>query len=232
MVEYLDVSHLITEDETPVDNVGADKQHRLLVEVLYASWRIDRPFFAASNVGLFASLNGAAIVPDMLLSLDVLGHPELWNKDHRSYFMWDFGKPPDVVVEVVSNNEGGETTRKMRDYARIGVPYYVIFDPMNFLLDAPIAAHALHAGEYFLLPEPRLPRVGLNLVLWEGTYEKTEGTWMRWTTAEGELIPTGAERADAQQQRADSQQQRADSQQQRADALEARLRALGHSPDT
>ena len=32
------VEHLVTEDDTPVDNLFSEKQQRLLTEPLYASW--------------------------------------------------------------------------------------------------------------------------------------------------------------------------------------------------
>jgi hypothetical protein len=36
----------------------------------------------------------------------------------------------------------------------------------------------------------------LSLTLWQGSFEKTESLWLRWCDAAGNLIPTGAERAD------------------------------------
>jgi Uma2 family endonuclease len=41
----------------------------------------------------------------------------------------DFGKAPEVAVEIVSNKVGHELTSKLRDYARIGVDYYVVYAP-------------------------------------------------------------------------------------------------------
>ena len=32
------IDHIVTEDDTPVDNVFSEKQQRLLTEALYASW--------------------------------------------------------------------------------------------------------------------------------------------------------------------------------------------------
>ncbi len=29
-------------------------------------------------------------------------------KKHRSYFLWEFGKSPEIVIEVVSNRKGAE----------------------------------------------------------------------------------------------------------------------------
>lgn len=107
--------NLITEDDEPVDNLFSAKQQRLLVEPLYASWTpplgegvegCSRNFLADANVGIFFSVGEQPLVPDMFLSLDVKVNPEWFDAQHRSYFVWRFGKVPDVVVEIVSNRKG------------------------------------------------------------------------------------------------------------------------------
>ncbi len=68
------VDHLVTEDDTPVDNVFCEKQQRLLSEPLFSSWTgpgEGRPYVAMSNVGLFSAVHRPPYVPDMMLSLDV-----------------------------------------------------------------------------------------------------------------------------------------------------------------
>ena len=42
------------------------------------------------------------------VSLDVQVHRNWWDKAHRSYFVWEFGKAPDLVVEIVSNQKGND----------------------------------------------------------------------------------------------------------------------------
>ena len=133
----VDIESLITEDDTPVDNMPSEKQQRLLTEPLYSSWAgpgAGRPFLAAANVGVFPEARNPAIVPDVFLSLDVQVADNFWDKRHRSYFVWEFGKPPDLVLEIVSNREGNEVGRKrlqriLRE--RMGVGYYVIYDPSH-----------------------------------------------------------------------------------------------------
>ena len=71
IVTELDISHLVIEDDTPVDNFQSEEQQRLLVEPLYSSKVLPAPFLAAANVGLFYKLKGDPIVPDILLSLGV-----------------------------------------------------------------------------------------------------------------------------------------------------------------
>ena len=130
------VDHLVTEDDVPVDNVFSEKQQRLLTEPLHSSWTApgqSRPFVAMANVGLFSDVHRPPLVPDALLSLDVELPADVHPKRHRSYFVWEYGKAPDVVVEVVSNREGGEDTAKLAAYARVGVRYYAIYDPEQWL---------------------------------------------------------------------------------------------------
>ena len=74
--------------------------------------------------------------------------------------------------------------------------------------------------------------------LWEGEYEGVKAVWLRWCDREGNVIPTGAElaeaeraRAEAERQRAEEEQRRAEAERARAERLAARLRALGIDPD-
>ena len=121
---YPVVDHLVTEDDAPVDNVFSEKQQRLLTEPLHSSWTAagqPRPFVAMANVGLFSDVHRPALVPDALLSLDVELPADVHPKRHRSYFLWEYGKAPDVVVEVVSNREGGEDTVLAEQLRQLGV---------------------------------------------------------------------------------------------------------------
>jgi hypothetical protein len=84
-----DIDDLVTEDDTPVDNLPSEKQQRLLTEPLYSSWGgpgEQRPFLAAANVGVFSQTRTPAIVPDMFLSLDVTVAQEWWRKEHHSSY--------------------------------------------------------------------------------------------------------------------------------------------------
>jgi Uma2 family endonuclease len=222
------VEHLVTEDDTPVDNVFSEKQQRLLAEPLYSSpaWAgRGRTFVAMTNVGLFYAIRQPPYVPDMLLSLDVEMPADVWPKQYRSYFVWEYGKPPDVVIEVVSNDEGGEDSKKLAGYFRIGVRYYAIYDPDRMLSDQPLRAYQQDAAGYRAMTEPLwLPGVELGLRLWEGRYEDLDATWLRWVDAAGAPIPTGAERAEQERQRAEQEHQR-------AERLAEQLRRLGASPE-
>jgi len=260
IVTELDISHLVIEDDTPVDNFQSEEQQRLLVEPLYSSKALPQPFLAAANVGLFYKIKGDPIVPDALLSLGVQRPDDFSQRQNRSYFVWEFGKVPDVCIEIVSNSEGdelklskksqqkGKTATKKDICAQLKVHYYVVFDPLRQIqgkdeMNAAILrvwAISLDGYPEITLPEGInaigqviwLPTVGLGLTVWEGQFEEdVNRLWLRWCDRDGQVIPTGAERAEAERQRAEAERQRAEAERQRADRLADRLRALGVNPD-
>lgn len=223
-----DISQIVIEDDTPVDNFRSEKQQRLLAEVLYTSWQTptgSETFIAAANVGVFYGIGLPPLVPDLFLSLDVTMPSDWQQKKNRTYFVWEFGKAPDVVVEIVSNREGNELGSKLSDYARMAVGYYVVFDPLQLLGDQILRIYQLAVRHYVEMETCWMEEVGLGLTLWEGVFEGKEDVWLRWCDKEGNILPTGAERAQTAEQRAQTAEQR-------AEQLAAQLRALGIDPDT
>lgn len=234
-----DISAIVTEDDAPVDNIYSEKQMRLLTEPLYSGWAGPPPdetgegrtFVAMANVGVFSSAHKPPVVPDVLVSLDVELHPDLRAKAHRTYFIWEFGKAPDVVIEVVSNREGGELDTKKKRLRQMNVPGYVVWDPEGFLGGEALRGFELRGQLYVRMERFFFEGLGLGLVEWEGAYEGHTDRWLRWCDANGNLVPTGAERAESERARAESEAARAESERARAERLAARLRALGVDPE-
>ena len=238
IVTELDISHLVIEDDTPANNFQSAQQQRLLVEPLYSSRVLPAPFLAAANVGLFYKIKGDPVVPDVLLSLGVQRPDDFSQRQNRSYFVWEFGKVPEVCIEIVSNAEGdelavskksqqkGKTICKKDIYAQTGVRYYVVFAPLKQIQgkdemdEALLRVWSISPSGYTELTQPQgitaidqfvwLDAVGLGLILWEGQFEEVTRLWLRWCDRDGRIIPTGTERADK---------------------LAARLRALDINPD-
>ena len=229
------IEHLVTEDDTPADNRFSEKQRRLLTSPLYSSWAGPgggRPFMVCADVGVFLHPREAPLVPDVFLSLDLNELQEPWAVEGRSYFIWEYKKAPDVVIEVVSNEKGGEMAGKYARYAWFGVPLYVVFDPLRLVQEEAVQAwQRTPAAAYRPCGYDLLPDIGLGLRLWQGRFENLDATWLRWQSASGDLIPTGGERADRERTRADQERDRADQEGNRADRLAALLRAHGISPD-
>ncbi len=190
--------NLLTEDHKPVERILIEKLYRLLTHTLYASWpgpSPGRPFLALANVGWFYREKTPAVAPDFLLSLGVTCPEDLHVKQGRSYYQWQMGKPPDVIIEVVSDKLGGEDSFKRDLYARQGVAYYAIYDPEHHLSEEPLRTLELSGGTYQSTSRGPWPTIGLGLRLWQGAFEGHQDTWLRWCDAGGEIIPTAEERA-------------------------------------
>lgn len=228
------IDELVIEDDTPVDNFFSAKLQRLLIEILYSSWAslgMNRPFVADADIGIFSSVNRPPIVPDVFVSLDVEAPQDFREKKNRTYLVWEFGKSPDIVVEIVSNRVGNELGSKLQDYARLGVTYYVVFDPLQQLGNTVLHVFGLNQGEYERLEQPWLTRVGLGLTLWEGTFEDVTATWLRWCDRNGQVLPTGAERAVQAEAEATKANAKATEAEAKAAKLAEQLRVLGVDPD-
>jgi Uma2 family endonuclease len=222
-ITFPDASQLITEDDTPVDNFASAKQQRLLVSSLYSSWRSE-PFLAEANVGIYHTVTQPAIVPDVFISLDVQAPEDWWEKPNRCYLVWNFGKPPEIVLELVSNRVGNELTQKLQTYAQMRVSYYIVYDPAQQLSDCPLHIYELRGAQYTECSELWLESMNLGVTLWSGQFEGRQQTWLRWCDAQGNLLLTGDEKAEQERQRAEQERQR-------AERLADLLKAQGIDPE-
>ena len=223
-----DVSHLTTEDDQPVENSFQDKQCDILTEALRVSWSEGRPFLSASDVAIFpVAKDEAAIVPDVLLSLGVEPPGPSNAKEFRSYYIWNFGKPPEIVFEIVSNKSGGEDTTKLERYAQIRVPYYVIYDPDAQLSSRPLRIFQLTGLSYVEKVDRLFPDIGLGLTTWFGEFDGFREQWLRWVDPDGNLLAVGEE----EHRRAEQESERAEQASAEVERLRQKLRELGVEPD-
>ena len=212
-----DISNLVLEDDTPLDSFINEKQQRLLTTVLYSGGDtgITVPFIAAANVGLFSSVRQPGIAPNVFLSVNITGAEDWWERQVRSYLFWEFGKPPEIAIEIVSPTPGNELGSKLIDYARMRIPYYVVYDPLRELRGSTLRVFELHNQSYVPKTDAWFPEVGLGLTLWQGEFENVTGSWLRWCYAGGAPIPTGDELAaqkDTQLSQKDAQLSQKDTQ--------------------
>jgi len=219
-------SDLVIEDDEPADSILSKKLQRLLTSALYASFQPKAedtgeliPFLATANIGLFSALKLPPLMPDVTLSLEVAPPASFERKEDRTYLVWEMGKPPDVVIEIVSKRKGEELGRKRKDYARAGVSYYAVYDrtagvasPLRQLRElqgSPLALFQRRGGEFVPFESTWLEDIGLGLTLWQGSFEGVNTEWLRWCDREGQVLPTGEEKAALEQQRAEAERQRA-----------------------
>jgi hypothetical protein len=252
-------SDLVIEDDEPADSILSKKLQRLLTSALYASFQPKAedtgeliPFLATANIGLFSALKLPPLMPDVTLSLEVAPPASFERKEDRTYLVWEMGKPPDVVIEIVSKRKGEELGRKRKDYARAGVSYYAVYDrtagvasPLRQLRElqgSPLALFQRRGGEFVPFASTWLEdkglrpanakglrpanakglrpanakglrpanAIGLGLTLWQRSFEVVNTEWLRWCDREGQVLPTGEEKAALEQQRAEAERQRAE----------------------
>ena len=228
-----DVTDIVIDDGAPVDGLITEKQMRLLTEPLYSSWPgpgKGRPFAVLANVGLFHTYRKPPIVPDVMLSLDVKWPEDLSQKENNTYFVWVIGKLPDVAIEIVSNRIGREDGSKMTEYARIGIPNYVIHDPEKLLSQEVLRMFIMRGLNYERLKNGWLSDIGLGLRLWQGNFEGMPGTWLRWCDRDKHVIPTGAERSEMERALSQRERKRTRKAVQEIKRLRQKLRDAGIEP--
>ena len=165
--------------------------------------------------------------------------PPLLNGEiRRSYVIWREYISPLIALEFASGNgdEERDSTPSSRDstqkpgkfwvYERIiNIPYYGIYEIKSQKLEV---YHLVDGVYHLLAPNERghypISRLEVELGLWVGNYQNQHQCWLRWWDLEGNLLLTGAERAEIEKQRAEEANQRAESEKQRADNIEQSIK--------
>ncbi|MGF1477946.1 MAG: Uma2 family endonuclease [Cyanophyceae cyanobacterium] len=220
------------DDDIPMETQRHKFQMDLLIEQLLLWLETRDNGYVSGNMFVYYSMaqirNQDFRGPDFFA---VLGVPK---KERKSWVVWEEGKGPDVVIELLSDStrDQDKTEKKAIYQNQMRVPEYFWFDPFN---PQDWAGFALRDGVY----EPLVTdcqrfvsqQLQLALVQWDGTYRGVNTTWLRWATLAGELLPTEREKATQEEQRAEQAEQRAEQAEQRARELAAQLRAMGIEPE-
>ncbi|NJL89239.1 MAG: hypothetical protein HC916_05125 [Coleofasciculaceae cyanobacterium SM2_1_6] len=257
--QYLPSSdELPDSDDTPVDNEDQNFLPNLLLFLLEHIWKDRQDWFFGADMGIYHTTGSnprIPVVPDGFLSLGVERRKR--GKSRGSYVTWEENYIiPVLVLEMVSHTYGKEYDQKLEIYQRLGVTYYVIYNPDFYQRDkhAPLEIYKLVAGQYQLQSgEPYwIPEAGLGLgrcVLPSDPLQREVLAWFdeenqRYLTPEEQLdlerqrIMAESQRAEAESQRAEAESERAAAEKQRADMtqeklnlLMAKMRSLGINPD-
>jgi Uma2 family endonuclease len=183
-------------DDTPVDNQLQILIPQILQVILSLLWADRMDWYFGINMGIYYNPDEptTAIVPDGFLSIGV---PRITRENLRlSYVLWEEKKLPILVLEIVSQTRRGEYTQKKKDYAKMGVLYYVIYNPLRKRKPR-LEVYELREGKYQLLEgEPIwLSEIGLGIGKEVGIYQGIEREWLYWYDAEGNRYLTPEERA-------------------------------------
>jgi Uma2 family endonuclease len=153
------------------------------------------------------------------------------NKERKSWVVWEEGKSPDVVIELLSESTAkkDKTLKKAVYQNQLKVAEYFLFDPFN---PDDFLGFGLSRGVYKELPFLNdgfiSKKLGLKLIRWRGLYKNIEATWLRWATRDGDLLLLPAE---IEARRADFERQQKEQALQRAERLAQILREQGIDPD-
>ncbi|MBR8826411.1 MAG: Uma2 family endonuclease [Gomphosphaeria aponina SAG 52.96 = DSM 107014] len=233
--------------DDPVDNIIQPILAAALKESLELAGILPDNSITTTNYGICATVNGKMVVkaPDWAYVRAIHVPKEEVN---RSYTPKLQGEIPVIVMEFLSDTEGGEYSSKPTYppgkwffYEQIlQVPNYIIFEPREGRLEV----YSLDDSKQYKLQPPDsngrylIAQMNLFLGVWEGIRDNKTGFWLRWWNDQGTMLLWGTEsveserqRADTEKQRADTEKQRADTEKQRADRLADQLRAAGIDPN-
>jgi Uma2 family endonuclease len=253
---------LPTMDDLPDEEVGQpglpDNYHIWQARLLDDTFRPPNyepgEIFTASDMNLYYDVHDFTRNkrPDWFA---VVGLPNRESPEiRRSYVIWQEGKLPLIVVELISpTTEKEDLGRTLRDISKpptkwevyerwLRVPYYLVFDRRTDHL----RVFQLSANAYQQVEDHQnrlwIEEAELGIGLWQGRYLNLDRLWLRWYDREGNWLPTPVEqeRAAVEQERVRAEQERVRAEQERiekeaalrkAEQLAARLRELGIDPD-
>jgi hypothetical protein len=182
----------------------------------------------ATNFGLCATVADKTVVkaPDWVYVPSVKPRADTNTNIRRSYTPHLEGDIPAIVMEFISETEGGEYSinphypyGKWYFYEQIlQIPIYVIFHPKTGVLDV----YRLSSGQYELQKPNSLNRywleeMGLFLGVWQGKKAEFQTYWLRWWDKEGNLLSWGSELVAQEKQKVEQEGQRAEQERQRAE---------------
>ncbi len=224
-----DHTQLPEEDGTFVKNFQEHPQSIILTDSIgpvLQGLHPDGQYAIGQDCGIYwretEPLEKGAEAPDWFYVPNV--PPTLGNQIRRSYVLWREFMAPMIVLEFASGDgseerdttplsysEVGETQRpgKFWVYERImRIPFYGIYEINSGRLEV----YSLNNGSYqLLLPNDRghyaIAPIGVELGLWQGSYQNQTLLWLRWWDSDGNLLLTGTERAAVEQQRANTEAQ-------------------------
>ena len=200
------------DDGIPMESQRHKTQMELLIDVI-SIWLGDKSDgYVGGNMFVYFSLaqikNKDFRGPDFFV---VLGVPKA---ERRSWVVWEEGKGPDVVIELLSDSTANidKNEKKLIYQNQLRVPEYFWFDPFN---PDDFAGFSLEYGVYKELElneQNQYISSSLNLALvkWKGEYKGINTTWIRWATSSGELLPSTEDLALQEKQRAEVEKQRAE----------------------
>ena len=135
------------DDAAPVDNSDHNIVSGYIKYVVGERYADRDDVFVDADLGLYFEQGNrsALVVPDVLVAFGVEGGSRM------SYKIWEEGKPPDLVVEVLSHRTWRKDLRaKPSLYEALGIAEYWSFDQHRASGDTPLLVRRLERGSYYV----------------------------------------------------------------------------------
>ncbi|NJR71378.1 MAG: hypothetical protein HC771_24230 [Synechococcales cyanobacterium CRU_2_2] len=224
-------------DDTPVDNEDQNFLPNFLLFLLELIWRDRLDWYFGVDMAIYHTTSTnprVPVVPDGFLSLGIERRKQ--GKSRKSYVMWEEDDiAPILTLEMVSHTPGGEYDKKMRLYARLGVTYYIIYNPEFWQRDQhqPFEAYKLVDGVYQRQPgEPFwMPEIGLGMGRHTRWFGRVEREVLYWFGPDQQRYLAADERVIAADQRAIAAEHQVEQARSQLEQLQAQLRGLGIEPN-
>jgi Uma2 family endonuclease len=189
-------------DDIPVDNEDQNFLPNILLFLLSSIWVERMDWYFGVDMALYHTTGvnpRIAVVPDGFLSLGV--ERKKGGKSRRSYATWEEnGVVPILTLEMVSHSPGGEYDEKLDIYAKLGVLYYIVYNPEFWRRDQqqPFEVYKLVDNNYELqIGEPYwMPEVGLGIGRYRGVVSGIQQEILSWYDQKGLRYLTAEEKAE------------------------------------
>jgi Uma2 family endonuclease len=199
---------LLESDDIPVENEDQNWIPNVLLILLKNIWGDRQDWFFGVDMAIYHHTGNnvrVPVVPDGFLSLGVIRRKN--NKSRRSYVVWEENDiVPLLALEIVSRTPGGEYDEKPDIYARLGILYYIVYNPEFWKRDGhqPLEIYKLIDDSYQLqIGEPLwMPEIGLGIGRCPEIFPNTNEEVLSWFKEDKERYLRPEEEATQAQQRA------------------------------
>jgi len=196
-LDLLGSEELPCSDDAPVDNEDQNTLPNWLLEVLRVIWDERRDWFFGVDMGVYdpegQRQRAPLLIPGAFLSIGV-ERRKRGGLGRLSYVLQEEQNiPPLLALEMVFQTYRGQYGRKFERYGRLGVKYYVIYNPEYGDRDGhePFEVHKLVDGSYERQAgEPYwMEEVGLGIGRVYGRADGISREWLAWYDRQGNPYP-------------------------------------------
>ncbi|MBU7585775.1 MAG: Uma2 family endonuclease [Nostoc sp. TH1S01] len=188
-------------DDTPVDNEDQNLLPNILLFLLNTIWANRQDWYFGVDMAVYHTTGvnpRVPVVPDAFLSVGV--ERRKGGKSRKSYAVWEENEVvPILAIEMVSHTPE-EYDAKMLIYAKLGVLYYVIYNPEYWRRDQhqPFEVYKLVDGNYQLqIGEPFwMSEIGLGIGRYQGAVGGIPQELLSWYDERGKRYLTAEEKAE------------------------------------